>query len=310
MNDHRRVAGGLSFLVAVLLVCGAVPGRAQSASVSLRSSHLSPVSGSVVLTADVPPDPELLAVQFKLDGYVLDAPDSTRPYEVVWSAASASNGEHRLTAEARYRSGAVSESTPLRLSVVNPPTFNRTLHVDAEHGDDGKDGTSPATAWRTLDKASRSVLAGDTVLLRGTFGAQQIRPATSGTPEKPITFRSSPGQTAVLNGGSSGVAVRLETCSYIVLDGLRIQNVVGYAIQIGPGGHHNVVRNAYLTKSGTAAVWGHAIKIIESSDNLIERNQIIDTGDERANSGDGIYIVSAAHRNRILDNTLRDGGHA
>src|SRR5207249_871633 len=70
VNDHRRVAGGLSFLVAVLLVCGAVPGRAQSASVSLRSSHLSPVSGSVVLTADVPPDPELLAVQFKLDGYV------------------------------------------------------------------------------------------------------------------------------------------------------------------------------------------------------------------------------------------------
>ena len=310
MHHHRRLAGGVSYLVALQLVCGAVPGRAQSASVSLRSSHPSPVSGSVVLTADVPPDPELLAVQFKLDGYVLDAPDTTRPYEVVWSAASASNGEHRVTAEARYRSGTVIESTPLRLSVVNPPTFNRTLHVDAEHGDDGNDGTSPAAAWRTLDKANRSVLAGDTVFLRGTFGAQQIRPATSGTPEKPITFRSSPGQTAVLNGGSSGVAVRLETCSYIVLDGLRIQNVVGYAIQIGPGGHHNVVRNAYLTKSGNAAVWGHAIKIIESSDNLIERNQIIDIGDERANSGDGIYVVSAAHRNRILDNTLRDGGHS
>src|SRR5439155_10854342 len=149
VHHHRRLAGGVSYLVALQLVCGAVPGRAQSASVSLRSSHPSPVSGSVVLTADVPPDPELLAVQFKLDGYVLDAPDTTRPYEVVWSAASASNGEHRVTAEARYRSGTVIESTPLRLSVVNPPTFNRTLHVDAEHGDDGNDGTSPAAAWRT-----------------------------------------------------------------------------------------------------------------------------------------------------------------
>jgi parallel beta helix pectate lyase-like protein len=310
VNDHRRLAGGFLFLAALLLVSAAVPSRAQSASVSLRSSHPSPVSGSVVLTADVPPDPELLAVQFKLDGYVLDAPDTTRPYEVVWSAASASSGEHRLTAEARYRSGAVSESTPLRLTVSNPPTFNRTLHVDAEQGDDGKDGTSPATAWRTLDKANRSVQAGDTVLLRGTFDAQQIRPAVSGTPAKPITFRSAPGQTAVLNGGSAGVAARLEGGSYIVLDGLQIQNVPGYAIQIGPGGHHNVVRNAYLTKSGTAAVWGHAIKISESSDNLLERNQIIDIGDERANSGDSIYIVSDAHRNRILDNTLRNGGHS
>jgi parallel beta helix pectate lyase-like protein len=310
VNDYRRFGTALPLLVTLQLVCGAGPSRAQSSPVALRSSQPSPVSGAVVLTADVPPDPELLAVQFKLDGYVLDEPVTKHPYEVVWSAASASSGKHMVTAEARYRGGAVVESAPLRLTVVNPPTFNRTFYVDAEHGNDGKDGTSAATAWRTLDKANHAVTAGDTVLLRGTFSAQQIRPAVPGTPAKPITFRSYSGQTAVLNGGSAGVAVRLETCSYIVLDGLRIQNVVGYAIQIGPGGHHNVVRNAYLTKSGTASVWGHAIKIIESSDNLIERNQIVDIGDERANSGDSIYIVSDAHRNRILDNTLRNGGHS
>ena len=310
MNDHRRVAGGLSFLVAVLLVCGAVPGRAQSASVSLRSSHLSPVSGSVVLTADVPPDPELLAVQFKLDGYVLDAPDSTRPYEVVWSAASASNGEHRLTAEARYRSGAVSESTPLRLSVVNPPTFNRTLHVDADAGNDDNNGLTPGTAWRTLDRANAAVAAGDSVRLRGIFFAQRIAPNVSGTAARPIRFESYPEETAVLDGGRSGHAVWLDGRSYIVVERLWIQNVPGYAVQIASGGHHNVVRDSYLTKSGTAAVWGHAIRITESSDNLVERNQIIDIGDERANSGDGIWIANGSSRNLVLGNTLQDAGHS
>ncbi len=297
-------------LGALLLVCGTAESHAQSSAVSVRSSQPSPVTGAVVLTADVPPDPGLLAVQFKVDGYVLDAADTVRPYEVVWSAASASSGEHTVSAEAHYRSGAVTESAPLRLTVVNPPTFNRTLYVDAEQGDDSKDGTSPATAWRTLDKVNHAVLAGDTVLLRGTFSSQQIRPAVSGTPAKPITFRSHSGQTAVLNGGGSGVAVRLEGCSYVVVERLRIENVPGYAVQISAGGHHNVVRDSYFTKNGTAAVWGHAIRITESSDNLVERNQIVDIGDERANSGDGIWIANGSSRNLVLGNNLQDSGHS
>ncbi|OLB92267.1 MAG: hypothetical protein AUI15_21385 [Actinobacteria bacterium 13_2_20CM_2_66_6] len=238
------------------------------------------MTGAVTFSAEVPAEPGLIGVQFKVDGYPVEALDTAIPYEIQWSAASAANGEHTVSAGAHYRSGAVIESAPLRLTVVNPPTFNRTLYVDAEQGDDSKDGTSPATGWRTLDKANHAVLAGDTVLLRGTFSSQQIRPAVSGTPAKPITFRSHSGQTAVLNGGGSGVAVRLEGCSYIVVERLRIENVPGYAVQISSGGHHNVVRDSYLTKSGTAAVWGHAIRITESSDNLVERNQIIDIGDE------------------------------
>ena len=304
------MGGGLSLLVALLLACGAAPSRAQSPSVSLRSSQQSPVTGAVTFSAEVPAEPGLIGVQFKVDGYPVEALDTAIPYEIQWSAASAANGEHTVTAEARYTSGAIIQSVPLHVTVANPSTFNRTLYVDAANGDDSKDGTSPATGWRTLDKANHAVLAGDTVLLRGTFSSQQIRPAVSGTPAKPITFRSHSGQTAVLNGGGSGVAVRLEGCSYIVVERLRIENVPGYAVQISSGGHHNVVRDSYLTKSGTAAVWGHAIRITESSDNLVERNQIIDIGDERANSGDGIWIANGSSRNLVLGNNLQDSGHS
>src|SRR2546430_8981489 len=55
---------------------------------------------------------------------------------------------------------------------------------------------------------------------------------------------------------------------------------------------------------------GHAIRIPESSDNLVERTQIIDIGDERANSGDGIWIANGSSRNLVLGNTLQDAGHS
>src|SRR2546430_17407416 len=55
---------------------------------------------------------------------------------------------------------------------------------------------------------------------------------------------------------------------------------------------------------------GHAIRITESSDNLVERNHIIDIGDERANSGDGIWIANGSSRNLVLGNNLQDSGHS
>jgi Big-like domain-containing protein/parallel beta helix pectate lyase-like protein len=301
-----------------LLLGASVPAAgAPPVGFPLLSSQASPVTGAVTISAPVVlPEPGLVGVQFKVDGYVLDALDTTPPFQVVWSAASATDGTHVVTAEVQLTSGAVIESAPLVLTVANPATFNRTLHVDAAGGNDDGDGLTPGTAWRTLDRANAAVAAGDTVRLRGIFFAQSIAPNVSGTAARPIRFQSYPGETAVLDGGRSAgsgrpvVAVWLDGRSYVVVERLWIQNVAGYGVQISSGGHHNVVRDAYLTRCGTPSVWGHAIRISESSDNLIERNQIVDIGDERANSGDSIYIVSGAHRNRILNNTLQDAGHS
>ena len=303
--------GGLPLLVALLLACGAVPSRAQSPSVSLRSSQQSPVTGAVTLSAEVPAEPGLIGVQFKVDGYPVEALDTAIPYEIQWSAASAANGEHTVTAEARYTSGAIIQSVPLHVTVANPSTFNRTLYVDAANGDDAFDGLSPSTAWRTLDRANQSVVTGDTVVLRGTFTGQRIAPNASGTAATPITFTSYPGTTAVLDGGSTGVAALLDRGrSYIVIERLQIQNVPGYAIEMTDGAHHNVVRGSYLTRSGTAQIYGHAVRITRASDNLAEGNQMIDIGDERANSGDSVWIADGASRNRVLNNRLTNGGHS
>ncbi|MBI3029525.1 MAG: right-handed parallel beta-helix repeat-containing protein [Candidatus Rokubacteria bacterium] len=277
----------------------------------LQSSQASPVTGAVTISApSILPEPGLLGVQFKVDGYVLDALDATAPFQVVWSAASATNGDHTITAEVRLTSGIVIESAPLSLTVDNPSTFNRTLHVDATAGNDGNNGLTPDTAWRTLDRANNAVVAGDTVLLWGTFTGQYIRPAISGTPATPITFRSAPGQTAVLDGGLSGVAARLTARSYIVVEQLRIQNVPGQAVVLEAGAHHNVLRDLLITDIINGTAWVSAIRITQSSDNLIERNTITNIGNATADQGDSMWIDNGSSRNRILSNTMRNGSHS
>jgi Big-like domain-containing protein/parallel beta helix pectate lyase-like protein len=301
-------------LLSTLGVLGLLLGAAVSAAGAaapgfpLQSSQASPVTGAVTISAsDVLPVPGLVGVRFKVDGYMLDAVDATSPFQVVWSAASATAGDHTITAEALYSSGVVVESAPLVLTVANPPTFNRLLHVDATAGNDGNDGLTPGTAWRTLERANGAVVAGDTVRLRGTFAGESIAPVASGSAARPIRFTSDAGQTAVLDGGRSGVAVRLDARGYVVVEGLRIQNVSGYAVMLTPGSHHNVLRGSTITD--TSGSWAHALRIEGANDDLIEGNEILNVGNEAANSGDSIYIVNGS-RNQIRKNTVTNGGHS
>ena len=315
MNTHSiLVRAGLALLVLgswTFMLAPGVAAQATQPGFAILASQSSPVTGVVRLTADVVDEPGLIGVYFRVDGYVQEGIQTETPYEIWWSAASATNGEHTITAKAHYASGEWIESAPLRLTVANPVAFNRTLYADAASGDDANDGLAPSTAWRTLDRANQSVVAGDTVMLQGTFTGQRIAPNVSGTVGRPIKFTSYAGTTAVLDVGVAGRAVLLDAGRrYIVIEQLRIQNVPGYAIEITAGANHNVVRGTYITGSGNATVWGHGVRITQSSDNVVEGNQIVDTGDERANSGDSVWIADGSSRNRVLNNRLTNGGHS
>lgn len=64
-----------------------------------------------------------------------------------------------------------------------------TYYVDSLNGDDAADGTSPATAWRTLARAAGAPLApGDRLLLaRGSTWNETLSLSASGTAAAPIT---------------------------------------------------------------------------------------------------------------------------
>ena len=285
LSRCKRLAVSLG-LFGLLMGAPAPLLAAPLAGFPLLSSQVSPVTGAVTISAPaVTPEAGLLGVQFKVDGYVLDALDTTSPFQVVWSAASATNGDHRITAEVQLASGVMIESAPLLLTVANPTTFNRTLHVDAAAGNDANNGLTPGTAWLTLGRANSAAIAGDTVRLRGTFTGQLLQPVgtANGTSSAPLIYESDAGQTAVIDGGSGGRAIILTGRSFITIRNIRVQNVnVGYS---------------------------HAIVLQDSNDNVIDGNTILNVGSAGPDASDSIFVQNSS-RNRITNNTIQNGGHS
>ena len=85
----------------------------------------------------------------------------------------------------------------------------RTFHVSAT-GSDLADGRSPTTAWRSLERASRAVLApGDRLLLQGgaTFGGSlQLDASDAGDPLRPVVIGSfGTGRARIAAAGGSGL---------------------------------------------------------------------------------------------------------
>jgi hypothetical protein len=72
--------------------------------------------------------------------------------------------------------------------------------VDAEKGSDDHDG-SEAKPWRTVMRGLSGTAAGETLYLRGGVYYENVRLATSGRPDAPITIRSYPGELATIDGG-------------------------------------------------------------------------------------------------------------
>ena len=73
--------------------------------------------------------------------------------------------------------------------VVSPGDTD--YYVSASEGDDGNDGLSPETAWRSLAKVNASVFApGDRILLKGgdRWEGTTLHPQGSGAPGEPITL--------------------------------------------------------------------------------------------------------------------------
>src|SRR5437667_12793518 len=92
-----RVRAGLALVVFGPLAFLWAPVAAQAIAdlgFAIRASQSSPVTGAVTLSADVPVEPELIGVQFKVDGYVLEALATMPPYEFSGRAASAPHGVH------------------------------------------------------------------------------------------------------------------------------------------------------------------------------------------------------------------------
>jgi hypothetical protein len=171
-----------------------------------------------------------------------------------------------------------------------PPAPVRTLYVDAAAGDDGRDGLSPATAWKTLTKANGSAKPGDSFVLSGTFTGQYIRPAESGTADQMIVYRAASSGSARIEQAQYGTAVSLSGIDYVVADGLEITGN-GDPASLG---NHDWLRNCKIHDNA-----GY-IRIIGAQSARVEDNEIANCGDYCFWTSDGA-TDSQVLRNKIGD---------
>lgn len=114
-------------------------------------------------------------------------------------------------------------------AAVSGATVGPTYYVSAT-GNDAAAGTSPATAWRTLDRVGRQTLsAGSTVLLQGgrTFsGGLRVTAGQAGSAASPVRIASyGTGVATIAPAGGDGVVIY--NTAGVMLSDLRITGNAG-----------------------------------------------------------------------------------
>ena len=104
-----------------------------------------------------------------------------------------------------------------------------TLYVSTT-GDDSNPGTREAP-WRTVQHAADTALPGNTIIVRGGLYAERLNVSVSGDADRGyVTFRSHPGETAILDGGNLVVPdgrsamISLQDRSYVRIEGFEVRN--------------------------------------------------------------------------------------
>jgi len=87
--------------------------------------------------------------------------------------------------------------------MITSQIFATTYYVDATNGNDNNSGTSPESAWKTINKVNNSYFyPSDSILFkRGEVWREQLIIPSSGSPGNPITFGAyGSGDNPIING--------------------------------------------------------------------------------------------------------------
>lgn len=107
-------------------------------------------------------------------------------------------------------------------------TARAAVYYVAPSGHDADPGTQ-TNPWKTLAKAAATLVAGDSVFIRGGVYNERLIPENSGTAEGHIAFAAFPGEQPVLDGMNAGIddpggLVDIRGKAYIKISGLKVMN--------------------------------------------------------------------------------------
>lgn len=218
-------------------------------------------------------------------------------------------------------------AAPLRAATNSNPV----LYVST-HGSDSNPGTS-ARPFLTIQRAADAARPGDTVNVRGGTYCERLAVSTSGDAVKGyITFRSQPGETAILDGScltpneGESAMIMLRNVSYIKIDGFEVRNYktsdrkrTPAGIRVYGGGSHIAILNnnvhhiwqTYPGREGAGhgangfgiAVYGTDAKT-PISDLIVSGNEVhhLQTGSSESLVLNGNVTNFQVTKNRVHDN--------
>ncbi len=100
-------------------------------------------------------------------------------------------------------------------------------YVDGTSGNNSNNGLTLATAWKTIQKACNSAVAGSVVNIKGGTYHENVVLHSSGTAENPIVYTNYQNDVVVLDGsGTTGtVLIDIAGKSYVTFQNMTLQNL-------------------------------------------------------------------------------------
>jgi hypothetical protein len=154
----------------------------------------------------------------------------------------------------------------LFLIMLSASQLSAAVYYVATTGNDANSGTE-TLPWNTIQKAANTMIAGDSVYLRGGTYPERVTPQNSGSGSNYIVYAAYPGETVIIDG--SGISLlddlnglfEISGKDYIRVSGLRIMNagpnMDNAGILVSNSSHIIIERNyTYNTVSSGIAVWG------------------------------------------------------
>ena len=195
------------------------------------------------------------------------------------------------------------------LSLLLPlPARAANSYYVSPTGSDSNTGTL-AAPWKTIQHGVSKLAAGDTLYVRAGTYSESVSITASGTSSAPITISSYPGETAVLNGGSSIALKANGGIGYWKVLNLTIQSTNRYTVQIGFWG---TAENTYWVIKNNH-IYGSLV--IKGGYNDIESNDVSGIYPDGTNygsysgqnSGDaGLMDIDGSHNDIFRSNNVHD----
>lgn len=132
--------------------------------------------------------------------------------------------------------------------------FSQTNYYVKKTGSDSNSGLSVSEAWKTIQKAANTLVAGDTVFIMSGTYYEIVTPENSGTPDHYITYTSYPGEVVKIDGSFKWFYFRRRRINRGIFDvkGKHYINIIGLQVQNSLAGgimcrqtttHINIINN-------------------------------------------------------------------